>query len=138
HLSEHAGRYLIHPGGEPTPNVLKLVRPELRVELQVALQTARDRKEPFDSPPIQVQFDGESCPVLLHVRPALDPASEGFALVIFEERQPSNEAHALVDSGASENEAQRIKALEGEVSLARQRVQAIIEEYETSQEEMKS
>ena len=26
HFSEHAGRYLVHPGGEPTDNILKLVR----------------------------------------------------------------------------------------------------------------
>ena len=36
HLSEHAGRYLVHPGGELTASVFRLVRDELRIELRAA------------------------------------------------------------------------------------------------------
>ena len=36
HLSEHAGRYLVHPGGEPTASIFKLVREELRIELRAS------------------------------------------------------------------------------------------------------
>ena len=88
HFSEHAGRYLIHPGGEPTSSAVKLVRPELRIELQASLQSARDKKEAFDSGPIPVHFDGVPRPVVLHVRPALEAERDGFVLIIFEEREP--------------------------------------------------
>ncbi len=43
HYSENSGRYLVHPGGEPTVNVVKLVREELRIELQASLRSARER-----------------------------------------------------------------------------------------------
>jgi two-component system, chemotaxis family, CheB/CheR fusion protein len=43
HLSEHAGRYLVQPGGEATLNVFRLAREELRVELRAALHAARQR-----------------------------------------------------------------------------------------------
>jgi two-component system CheB/CheR fusion protein len=139
HLSEHAGRYLIHPGGEPTASVLKLVRPELRVELQASLQSAREKKQAFDSQPIAVAFDGQTRPVVMHVRPALDAHREGFALVIFEEREPAHASGDLpVVKVVSETDAEYVQNLERELALSRQRLQAIIEEYETSQEEMKA
>jgi two-component system CheB/CheR fusion protein len=138
HLSEHAGRYLNHPGGEPTANVLKVVREELRVELQAALQSVRQTKRPFDSRPILVRFNGHPIPVLLHVRTGPELEREGYVLVIFEEREPSKEPEPANPPAVTGQEATRIQELEGELNLARQRLQSIIEEYETSQEEMKA
>ena len=135
HFSEHAGRYLIHPGGEPTMNAFRLVREELRIELQASLQSARDRKTAFDSKPIQVRFDGQCRPVVIHVRPALEPEREGFALIIFEEREPKTDAHDVPPDGGR---AERVLELEAEINTARQCLQAVIEEHETSQEEMKA
>jgi two-component system CheB/CheR fusion protein len=137
HLSEHAGRYLVHPGGEPTQSALKMVREELRIELQAALHRAREKKEIFDSKPIPVRFNGHPCPVILHVRPSLESDEEGFALVIFDEREPKAEVEAAL-AGPEETESQRVHHLEVELANARQRLQIIIEEYETSREEMKA
>jgi two-component system CheB/CheR fusion protein len=137
HLSEHAGRYLIHPGGEPTQSAVKMVREELRVELQAALHHAREKKETFDSKPVPVQFNGHPCPVILHVRPSLERDEEGYALVIFEEREP-NVAGEAAPAGPKESESQRVSHLEAELASARQRLQILIEEYETSREEMKA
>jgi two-component system CheB/CheR fusion protein len=133
HLSENAGRYLNHPGGEPTANVLKVVRQELRIELQASLQRARETKQAVESKPIPVRFNGHPRPVVLHVRSATETEREGYALVIFEEREPIKDE--AVPPGY-QNE--RIQELENEVTLSSQRLQAIIEEYETSQEEMKA
>lgn len=135
HLSEHAGRYLVHPGGEPTASALKLVREELRIEMQASLQTAREKKEAIDSKPIPVRFNGHARPVVLHVRPALESDREGYVLIIFEEREPRK-----TDDGTShlQDGSERIQELEAELTLSRQRMQALIEEYETSREEMKA
>ncbi len=139
HLSEHAGRYLVHPGGELTASVFKLLREELRIELQASLQMARENKQPFDSLPITVKFDGQPMAVVIHVRPALERTREGLALVIFEERQPVSPSTVSPDSSTkAEVNAQIISTLENELSLSRQRLQSVIEEYETSQEEMKA
>ena len=139
HLSEHAGRYLVHPGGEPTVSVLKLVRPELRIELQASLQAVRRNKKAFDSSPIPVQFNGHQRPVVLHVRPGTEPDREGFALVIFEEREPREGVEsASPDHPVMVSAAERIRDLETELGLTRQRLQNTIEQNETSQEEMKA
>jgi PAS domain S-box-containing protein len=139
HLSENAGRYLMHPGGEPTASVLKLVRQELRIELQVSLQTAREHKKALDSKPIPVQFNGHARPVVLHLRPALEPERDGFVLVIFVEREPSHEGEApAAEDSTSTSDTEHTRDLERELRVVRQRLQAIIEEHETSQEEMKA
>lgn len=141
HLSEHGGRYLVHPGGPLTFNAVKLVREELRIELQALLQQARRSKEPVDSRPIPVQFNGHPIPVVMHVRPSPEAQQEGFVLIIFSE---SHEPDALELAGNAAiqrmptQESERVAQLESESRMARQRLQAIIEEYETSREEMKA
>ena len=141
HYSESAGRYVVHPGGEPTTNIFKLVREELRVELRTALQAARQNGTPVDSTPTLVRFNGRAQPVVLRVLPSLTTEYGGVALIIFEER----------DAAAGQNESRlpdpvpdaatgpsRVEELERELLVARQRVQALIEEYETSREEMRA
>ena len=134
HLSENAGRYLIHPGGEPTSNALRLVREELRVELRAALHAARQRGEPVRSKPVPVRFDGEARPVSIDVRPASVPEGDGFALVIFDERA----VEAAPEPAEGAPEAGVVRDLRAQLDLTRHRLQAIIEEDETSREELKA
>jgi two-component system, chemotaxis family, CheB/CheR fusion protein len=143
HLSDHAGRYLMHPGGEVTSSVLRLVREDLRIELQALLQLAREKKHAVNSTMVSVRFNGHSAPVTMRVTPAHDPEQEGFVLIVFDER--ASELHAtgsVVELKAAVHapghEAKRIAELEAELNSARQHLQTIIEEYETSQEEMKA
>ena len=44
HMSERVGQYLQFTGGEPSYNLLKVVRPELRLELHTALLQATQRR----------------------------------------------------------------------------------------------
>ncbi len=141
HLSEHAGRYLVPPGGEVTYSAVRMVREELRIELQALLQSARENKEPVDSKPIVVRFDGHKAPVVMHVRPAQGADQEGFVLVMFDEHQAIPADSPIRDpilTAAPEAAARRLAELDTELNLARQRLQTVIEEYETSQEEMKA
>jgi two-component system, chemotaxis family, CheB/CheR fusion protein len=140
HLSEHAGRYLLNAGGEPTLNVIKLVRRELQIELRAALHAVRRQNAPVSTNPVQVRFNGESGSVVMHVRASLEPHQAGFALIIFEERTTTKaDAQRAEDAARIASEGQgRVGELEAELDQTRGRLQAIIEEYETSQEEMKA
>jgi two-component system CheB/CheR fusion protein len=137
HLSEHAGRYLIPPGGEPTASVLKMVREELQLELQACLHEAREKRDAVDSGPISVRFNGHSRPVVMHIRPALDAERDEFVLVVFEERAPENDRDPAEEgrkpAGAA---AKRIRDLEAQLAAARKRTQAVIDDYESNREEM--
>ncbi|HMB54518.1 MAG TPA: PAS domain-containing protein, partial [Thermoanaerobaculia bacterium] len=135
HLSEHAGRYLVHPGGVPTASVFKLVRDELRLELRSLLHAARGSGEAATSRPLVVAHDDGQREVVLHVRPTDEAQQEGFALVIFDERErPSGAASQEAEPEAAANGLR----LEKDLDLTRQRLRAVIEEHESSQEEMRA
>ncbi len=136
HLSEHAGRYLVHPGGELATNAFKLVRKELRIELRAALLAAREQARPTRSCPIPVRFEGGRGLVTLDVRPALDGEQEGFTLVLFDERPPAGTGPEGAEEGPATPPGKRER--EAELELSEKRLQAIVEEYETSQEEMRA
>ncbi len=136
HLSEHAGRFLVHPGGELTSNALKLVREELRVELRAALHTVVTQGQPTRSRPISVGFGEERRLVVLDVRPAAEPHQQGFSLVIFDER--GEVGRDGEGPGMERGRSSRDSGLEAELELSEKRLQAIVEEYETSQEEMRA
>lgn len=142
HLSEHAGRFLAHPGGEATLNVCKLVREELQLELRTALQAARQNRTATGSQPISVRFNEFARPVVIRVRPYLETDQPGFALVIFEEPDLNAEAAEPTTreprASSCVADSARIQELEKELSIARQRTQTNIEEYETSREEMQA
>ncbi|MFP4622625.1 MAG: chemotaxis protein CheB [Gemmatimonadota bacterium] len=149
HLSEHAGRYLVHSGGEPTTNAFMVVREELRIELRSALDQARKRQAPVQTQPRTVRFNGESADVVMDVRPSLDPEQVGYAVVLFAEREPGaagvTEAAAAEGapngpgsgSGGASAEA-RAAELEAELQQSRDRLESVIEQYETTEEELRA
>ena len=154
HLSHRAGRYLVHPGGELTANVAKLVREELSIELRSLLHRTRETGDPQRGRPLEVRFDSEPRTVTMHVRPSPEPDEEGFVLVIFDEGSVAGEVVAeeekeagkggpaaeKTEAGSEEAETGedgvRVRELEAELDLTRKRLQTIVDEYETSQEEM--
>lgn len=136
HYSSHAGRFLQHPGGDPTTNVLKLVVEPLRIELRAALHSAQERGESVRSRPISVTIADESQRIVLRVRHLDRGESRGHWLVIFDDVE---EAPGGGQGGAPDPaQAATVRELDAELELTRQRLQSLIEEYETGQEEMKA
>ena len=150
HLSEQVGRFLTHPGGELTTSVFKLIRPDFHTELRSALHLAHEQGV-VHSKPIQIRIEGTARQVTLSVYPADDPQQEGYFVVIFNEQAlpqqeappheaPTGEAGARQEESAvgGEEPDATVRELETELNMTRQRLQTIIEEYETGQEEMKA
>jgi two-component system, chemotaxis family, CheB/CheR fusion protein len=138
HLSERAGRFLAHPGGEPTVSVLKMVRKELRTALRAALRDARQKGGPgVESKPIPMSLDGEPGTVVLHVRPAPTSDAEGCVLIFFDERgAPAGQGSSAVEE--RKGEGGRVGALEDDLIVAERRLRTTIEENEASQEELRA
>ena len=147
HFSEHVGRFLVHPGGEPTTSVFKLVREELRIELRAALHAAKEKGQATRSKPIAVAIEGVTRSVVLSAQPAQTSEQEGFVLVLFDEAEvaifdggeadpPAAEAHGGTSGAATQDGT--LREMEAELAQTKQRLQAIIEEYETGQEEMRA
>ena len=138
HLSTHAARYLQISGGEPTHNILKLVLPDLRLDLRSVLLEARSREAPdaTRSRPISVQIDGNLRHVLISVRSAAPNVDDGrvLLLVTFEETSDiSPPAEVIVPTGL-----EAAHKFEEELQRTKEQLRITIEQYETSTEELRA
>jgi len=141
HVSAHAGRYLQVSGGEPTRNLLKLVHPDLRLNLHEALLAAKSRAEgaAAESRRLRIEIDGQPRSLRLTVRRVAGSpeAARGFFLVIFDEDtdvSPSATAQPVSKAG----ELPVVLQLEQELQRTKDHLRMSIEQYETSTEELKA
>src|SRR5690606_14956189 len=72
HMTERAGKYFEISGGEPTQNLLKLIRPQIRLELRSALYQAVQNKTAVEARNIKLAINGQPHSLDIHVRPVLE------------------------------------------------------------------
>lgn len=136
HLSERAGRYLQIAGGELSKNLLKLVRPELRLELRSALYQALQRQKAIELRDLKVAVDDRTEVINLHIRPIVqdnDPA-KGLILVLFE---PTSAERTPIDVIQIQHEPVT-RHLEEELLRLKAQLRASIEQHEFHAEELKA
>lgn len=163
HLSERAGRYLQIGGGEPQQNLLKLIRPELRLEVRSALYQATQKQSAVEARGLKVRIDDHDETVNIHVRPVLraGDTARGFILVLFETSTNNGKQEILLASDEpvarhleeelmrlksqlrSSNEqhefqAEELKASNEELQAMNEELRSAAEELETSKEELQS
>jgi two-component system, chemotaxis family, CheB/CheR fusion protein len=136
HLSEHAGRYLQVGGGEPSKNLLKMILPELRMELRSALYQAAHRKTNTETPALHIRVDNDTEVVKIHVRPVLreDDTARGFLLVLFETQNGSGP----VEESTYEPPEPLARQLEEELIRVKSQLRSSVEQYEVQAEELKA
>jgi two-component system CheB/CheR fusion protein len=136
-------RYLSLPMGEPSFNILKMVREELRYKLSISLRDVVKQKKKIINKWLQVKHNGNFYTVDMTVRPFTESrASSGLIMVIFEEsssvqKVPGRKKMAPEVSAKVESDP-RIKALEQELASTKEYLQTAIEEFDTTNEELKS
>jgi PAS domain S-box-containing protein len=162
HMTEKAGQFLQLGGGELTTNLLRLIRPELRIELRAALFRAAQTGQPAESYRIPFPSEGEEKAVNIRVTPMNDLAP-GFLLVVLElkgalaagetaeptggERLGTGGGHAVSDD--LDNELQQLKthlrdtveqhvADEEELKASNEELQAMNEELRSASEELET
>ncbi|MDX6693479.1 MAG: two-component system, chemotaxis family, CheB/CheR fusion protein [Blastocatellia bacterium] len=140
HLSERAGRYMQVAGGEPSHNLLKMVRPEIRMELRTALYQAVQKRASVEARGVAVPFEDRTRLVNLLVRPVFSEgdSARGFILVVFED---AGEGAESAGEGAAEAiiaAEPAARQLEDELVRVKAQLRATVEQYETQAEEMKA
>lgn len=140
HLSGKAGRY-VHIFGEPSKNLLKLVRPELRLELRTALYQAVQRQTNVEARNLRVQIEDKTEVINLHVRPVVEDGSQsrnnpaqGLILVLFE---PTDTPEGPIKSVLTSEEPMA-QQLEAELMHVRTQLRSAVEQHETQAEELKA
>jgi PAS domain S-box-containing protein len=164
HMSEKVGSFLAFSGGEPTKNLLKLIRPELRLELRSALHQAGQLQTAIEARNIRWTKNGERQSLTIRVKPVTKEGdtAKGFILVIFEphEEEPSEEKVVLTSdepiaqqleeeliqvkaqlrysAEQYEYQAEELKASNEEFQAVNEELRSAAEELETSKEELQS
>lgn len=138
HLNENAARYLVHPGGEITASVIKLVREELAPEIRAALQAARQSPTLWRSQTIEIS--GSDTDVRIEAEASTRPEEDGLVLVTLAsvDREAKRDGGSLAAAHDDTGSPTQVAQAEAGRDLARQRLQAINEQYETSQEELQA
>ncbi|QCY10930.1 CheR family methyltransferase [Pseudomonas sp. MPC6] len=137
HMSESAGRFLRHVGGELSRNLLTLILPQLRLEIRTTLFQVQQSGQPVKSREVPIQRDDRRYLIDLVAHPYKDEESDGdYVLVIFEEVEvdPSELAATTV----LQTESQVLSNLERELQRTKLHLQDTIEQSEVSSEELKA
>lgn len=138
HLSPRSGRYLEFTGGEPSNNLLKVIRADLRLELRTALYQARQKQINVEVRGLQLSINNQMERVDLIVRPVLrvDDTTRGFILVLFKTDEVED-AGAIMEAVVSTTEP-LARQLDEELVRAKAQLRATVEQYELQQEELKA
>jgi two-component system CheB/CheR fusion protein len=133
-------KYLSMPTGEPSFNILKIAREDIRYQLSSLLHKCQKEKKIINCKDMNFAIDGGVVPINIVVKPITNPGIKNeFMMVLFETAKPG--------TGTSEKKKQhspgkfiepRIAALEQELQSTKEYLQSTVEELETSNEEMKS
>jgi two-component system CheB/CheR fusion protein len=137
HMSETAGRFLRHVGGELSRNLLTLILPELRLEIRTTLFQVQQSGQPVKSREVPIKRDDRRYLIDLVAHPYKDEESDGeYVLVIFDEVEvdPSELAATTV----LQTESQVLSNLERELQRTKLHLQDTIEQSEVSSEELKA
>ncbi|RQQ35783.1 CheR family methyltransferase [Burkholderia stagnalis] len=137
HLSDRAGRFLQYSGGEPSHNIIAVVRPELRLELRTAIYQALHTNRSVEARRVRIERDARSYFVNMTARPVHDPeANADFVLVLFDEVEDS--MSGVETSTVDTHKDPIISQLERELQRTKEQLQSTIEQSETSTEELKA
>lgn len=138
HMSDAAGRFLRHVGGEPSRNVLALVLPELRLEVRTALYQALQSGSSVEGQRVLIKRDDNKAFIVnVIVRPFTDEvANAEFALVLFEEIEQT--MNGVPQEAQAQHQDVVLNQLESELQRSKEKLQETIEHAEVSNEELRA
>ncbi len=132
HYSARTGKYLEAASGHPNRQLMAMARKGLRLDLRSALHEAMESRRTVTRDRIAVEIDDRVQLIGLTVEPLAETDSDPLFLVLFTDVGPpmtvEEAALGVLQPGAAE----------AELRETRDRLQAMIEEYETALEELKA
>ncbi len=136
HLAGEIDRFLRFPSGEPSYNLLKVVHPDLRMELRTVLFEATQQGIPSAVMHVRMAVGQGMRLVNMLVQPVLDPVgARGFLWVLFTDTGAANDQPARESDISAEP---MVRRLDEELQRMREQLRLTIEQYETSNEELKA
>src|SRR3569623_1778334 len=128
HISEHAGQFLQLAGGEPSRQLLRVVLPDLQLDLRAAIYAARQHGR--DQRVVHYEKDGKPEAVELRVQPVNLPELGDELLRTRDQLRMTVEQY--------ETSLEELKASNEELQAINEELRSATEELETSREELQS
>ena len=134
HMSARVGRFLQVAAGEPTRDLMKVIRPELRAEVRTALYQSARLRTSVEVAEIPLTLDGSPRSVGITIRPVLreDDPARGLFLVLFDDHEGVEGRH---HARSLEPVSEPVAQLEDELGRIKEQLRTTIEQYETHVEE---
>jgi two-component system CheB/CheR fusion protein len=138
----HTAPYVELSPGEPTRNLLKMVREGLIPGLGKAIRTARQRNDAAREDGFRIEADGQFMEVAIKVFPfrGSSPDNERYFLVLFEDTGREGGPHASPKASlkTSPNGSRGSARLRRELAATKEYLQSIVEDKATTLEELKA
>ena len=133
-------KYFTMPTGEPSFNLLKIAREDLRYKLNSIIEKCQKENKAVRSKNIKLMSDSNILTINIQVKPISDQLyKNGFMMVTFESIQtPSERSSKNKNIQTQASIEPRVAALEQELQSTKEYLHTTIEELETSNEELKS
>jgi two-component system, chemotaxis family, CheB/CheR fusion protein len=130
------GPYLEPTSGQASLNLLKLIRPDMLLDLRGALQKALSESITVTIR-INLHEGNELRPVAVEVLPLNEPETRSRCLlVVFDDSSPA--VPLMASTPPTQGEEDRFETLSRELSATKEYLQSTIEALETANEELKS
>ena len=139
YVSRRMSHLLEVPVGEPTRDILKMAREELRPSLRAAIYKSFTDQKPVEFRGVKVAVEGVETAVNVQVEPLNAPQAGRLAMVVFESL-PSVATIAVTGGakeGAHRDETSRemlIRQMEEQLRITHEQLQVTSEQLETSNE----
>ncbi len=133
-------RYLTHPPGEPTFNLITMAREDLRYQLSSALNKALKQKKAVLRETLRIKQKEGYQTVDVIIRTIPQPTlKQKIMMVVFEEKTPPAEQFMKKKktAGAARIDL-RVSSLEKELQSTKEYLQTTIEQIQTTNEELRS
>ena len=136
--------YILPESGAASLNVSKMIREELKIEIETAIYRAKKENKQITTEGVQFKTNGDTKTVTIEVMPLKNKNFEDpFFLILLKENAPG--ALPLVEAGfekLSESERadkeSQLKEIREELESSKQSLQTVIEEQEGTNEELRA
>ncbi|MCC6368278.1 MAG: PAS domain S-box protein [Bryobacterales bacterium] len=144
HFQGDTSPFLSPATGEPSFHLLRMLRPDLLLDLRSALMRVKKRGKPASAGPIPVKINGGVKPVFVHVAPLRGRKADALDFLVAFQPGVTGEPAGLELSktpakGRVEKALQqKLISLEKELESTREYLRSVVEDQETTTEELKS
>jgi two-component system, chemotaxis family, CheB/CheR fusion protein len=136
--------YLEPSPGKASFNLLKMAKPELRLELQSTIRRAKQQAQSTDCKGLTLKEGNTTRQISIHVTPFQTASSEEFFLVLFEETSIDLNQLPIGTDPNSPAEVQQLESLQEIARLKQElknttdRLQSIVEEQQATNQDLRA